>query len=100
MKSILHNWDDERCSVILGRCRSAMPAHAHLLVVERIMPERISGSPAERAIIRSDLNMLVALGGRERTLAQFTALLASAGFAVKDCKPVGFGFSVLEAAGD
>ena len=39
MKSILHNWRDDRCEVILRNCRDALPASGTLIVIERIMPE-------------------------------------------------------------
>jgi hypothetical protein len=41
--------------------------HARLFVIERTAPEHYSASPRDQDIARSDLNMLVATGGRERT---------------------------------
>lgn len=98
MKSIVHNWDDERSVAILRRVREAAPAGARVLLVERVLPERLDGSEVERATLRSDINMLVGLGGRERTEAQMAGLLAQAGFTVRRCVPVGFAFSVIEGA--
>ena len=40
-----------------------------LLVIERLLPERIEGSDAHREITMMDLHMLVLHGGRERTTA-------------------------------
>ena len=46
----------------------------------------------------SDLNMLVCLGGRERTRGQFTDLLTAAGLRLTDVTPAaGSGFSVMRA---
>ncbi len=78
LKSVLHNWDDERCAAILCRCREAMSPRARLYVVERVLPERLGTSPRDQSMARSDLNMLVALSGRERREAEFRALLADA----------------------
>ena len=39
MKSILHNWKDDRCEIILRNCRDALPSGGTLIVIERIMPE-------------------------------------------------------------
>lgn len=99
LKSIIHDWDDERSLVILENCRQAMPAHGTLLVLERVLPARVEAIVPHRQIVMSDLNMLVAAGGRERTDAQYRTLLASAGFTltaiVPDRAPTNF--SVLEA---
>ncbi|GAA3441255.1 methyltransferase [Planomonospora venezuelensis] len=78
-KSVIHNWDDERAGAILRTCRAAMGPEAVLLVLEPVLPERID-SPAATGTVMSDLNMLVATGGRERTEAEFRALLTGAGF--------------------
>jgi hypothetical protein len=47
----------------------------------------------------SDLNMLVLLGGRERTAADFEALCARTGFTLRDVRPLPPPslFAVLEA---
>lgn len=97
LKSIIHNWDDTRAAQILGRCRDAAKTGARIVLVERVLPERITGSAAERATLRSDINMMVGLGGRERTAAHMAAMLTQSGFGFERCVPVGFGFSVLEA---
>ena len=96
LKSILHNWNDERSGVILHHCRRAMSKHAKLLVVERTMPARMEPSPDHRALAWSDLNMLVLLEGRERTEAEFRALFASSGFRAARILPVALEFSVIE----
>jgi hypothetical protein len=98
LKSILHNWDDGHCAILLGHCRRALTEHARLLIIERIMPERITGATSEKPVVRSDLNMLVGLGGRERTLAQLEVLLESAGLAARRSTPLAFGFALVEAA--
>lgn len=76
LQHVLHDWDDERCRVILRNCRAAVPAHGTLLVMESALPD---GPPDERDALR-DLHMLVILGGRERTRAEYEGLLAEAGF--------------------
>ncbi len=81
LKSILHNWDDADALRILRRCRAAMPAAARVLLVERVLPAQAAGGRRERAVLRSDLNMLVSLGGRERTRREFAELASQAGFA-------------------
>ncbi len=81
LKSVLHNWDDARCVQILRRCRSAMAPRGHVLVIERQMADRPGTTAHDRAVARSDLNMLVGLSGRERTANEFASLFAQAGLA-------------------
>jgi hypothetical protein len=88
LKSIIHNWDDERSTRILANCRHAMPAGATLLLVERIMPERLGVSAADQAYASDDLNALTR-AAKERTAAEFRVLLASAGFHLTKIVPVG-----------
>ncbi|MDP8931832.1 MAG: methyltransferase, partial [Actinomycetota bacterium] len=97
LKSVIHDWDDERSRVILDNCRRAMGSGARLLLVERIVPDRLEPSSTHQAVARSDLTMLVALGGKERTEAEFDALLNSAGFQLTWVVPAAIGFSVIEA---
>src|SRR5215203_4882479 len=78
LKSVLHDWDDERCVAILRTCRAAMDAAARLVVVELVLPERMSASPPLLSAALLDLIMLAYAGGRERTRAEFAALFDQA----------------------
>lgn len=99
LKSVLHNWDDERGVQLLARCRAAMAPGARLWVLERVVPERLGTSPRDRAIARSDLNMLVAQSGRERRLGEFVTLFDAAGLRLEHDVDLGAsGFSALAAA--
>lgn len=98
LKSILHNWNDERAAVILGNCRHAMSGEARLLVIERAMPARMQDTAREQAMARTDLNMLVGLGGRERTEAQYHALFAAAGLKLMRVITAGRELSIIEGA--
>ena len=77
---VIHDWEDKDAIAILRTCRSAMPDGARLLLIERILPERIDPNDAatqERFI--ADIQMFVNPGGRERTEAEFRDLLTQAG---------------------
>ena len=93
LKSVLHDWNDEKAGAILANCRKAMADGARLLVIERVVPEGDSPSPAKIM----DIAMLVNLGGRERTLNEYSALLESAGFKMMDCIPTASPMSIIEA---
>jgi hypothetical protein len=96
LSRVLHDWTDDDARRVLATCRSAMGPGSRLLVVEAILPERAADQPA---VIRMDLYMLVLLGARERTEAQFRRLLADAGFEVRRVVPTRSvaGLSVIEA---
>lgn len=98
MKSVLHDWDDDRATTILRNSRAAMPEHGRLVIVEGVLPDTVDGS-APAAAYLSDLNMLTNLGGRERTRAEFDALCRRAGFTETTVLPLAPGFPIraLEA---
>ena len=73
LKSVLHDWDDERCVAILRNCRAAMDEAARLVIVELILPERMTPSGPMLSAALLDLIMLAYAGGRERTEAEFTS---------------------------
>lgn len=97
LKSILHDWDDEHCAVILGNCRRAMGPRARLQVIERMMPEHLAVSPHDQGIARSDLNMLIGTGGCERTQEQFRSMLHAAGLRAAGLVALSDGYSAYEA---
>lgn len=68
LKHVLHNWDDAACLTLLGHCRRALGEGGRLLVLENLQASPLM-----------DMHMLVVLGGRERSLAQYQELLAGAG---------------------
>jgi SAM-dependent methyltransferase len=97
LSRVLHDWTDDDARRVLAACRAAMGPGSRLLTVEAIPPERAADQPA---VIRMDLHMLVLLGARERTEAEFRRLLAGAGFEVRRVVPTRSvaGLSVIEAA--
>jgi hypothetical protein len=99
LKSVLHNWDDEHCARILRRCHQAMASRpgARLFVIERLTPERFAATPRDRAIARSDLNMLVSLGGRERSEREYGGLLAGAALHATCIRGLANEYGVIEA---
>jgi orsellinic acid C2-O-methyltransferase len=78
MKSVIHDWDDDRCMTILSNCRQAMKADGKVLIVEPVVPETVKPSFALLGVMMSDLNMLMNTGGKERTEEEFAALLRAA----------------------
>jgi hypothetical protein len=97
LKSVLHNWDDERSELILANCRRAISQQGRLVIVERLLPTRVERSQFARSAARADLNMLLGTGGRERTEDELLALLSSSGFRLARIAPTAFDFSVIDA---
>lgn len=93
LSRVLHDWDDATCLTILRRCADAMPPHATLLVVERLLPEPESDSLAAAW----DIHMLCNVGGRERTESHYRSLLATAGFDLVDRKELALEAVALRA---
>jgi len=80
LKGVIHDWEDKEAIAILRTCRAAMSDGSKLLLIERILPEQIDQDDALiRAKFIHDINMMVNPGGRERTEAEFRALLSQAG---------------------
>lgn len=97
LKSVLHDWNDHDATRILERASGALAPGGRVLVIERVMPDHVQDLPDHRTTARSDLNMLVGLGGRERSLANYDVLLQAAGLQRRQTLPAGSAFSVIEA---
>jgi steroid delta-isomerase-like uncharacterized protein len=93
MKSVIHDWDDERAEAVLRTCRRHLSPSAVLVLVERVLAPPNEGAPGKL----SDLNMLVSPGGQERTLSEYTALLERCGFGSVREVPTRGVVSVIEA---
>jgi hypothetical protein len=97
LKSILHDWDDDRCVAILRNCRAAMDDAARLVIIELILPERMTQSAPMLSAALLDLIMLAYAGGRERTEAEFTQLLDQASLRLANTTALTAGPHLLEA---
>jgi hypothetical protein len=100
MKSILHDWPDARAITILSHCREVLPPGGRVLIVEPVLPE-VVGSDSGGTYL-SDLNMMVNVGGRERTRKDFEDLCHGAGLSVTSVTPLAEAapFSLIEAVAD
>ena len=94
LSRVIHDWDDERAIAILTRCQQAMKPQGKVLLVERVI---LSGSTPPLLVLESDVNMLVATGGIERTEEEYRTLLSAAGLEVMRMIAVLPPFYVIEA---
>ena len=90
---VIHDWDDSRAITILRNCRRAMADKARLLLVDMVVPDTDARSFSKLL----DLNMLAMTGGRERTKAEFSALLDAADYKLTRIIPTLAPQSVIEA---
>ncbi len=97
LKFIIHDWNDEPATAILANCRKAMGADGVIILAEIIAPETVVEGAPQNVAIRSDLVMLTAAGGRERTLEEYRRLLAGAGLELAAVIPTATAFSLIEA---
>jgi hypothetical protein len=68
LSHVIHDWDDEHSTKVLQTCRRAMASSAKLLILDRVMPERVEPDPLVQGKVLLDLRMMVGtVGGRERT---------------------------------
>ena len=74
---ILHDWPEDRIERLLLRIHRCLPDGGGLLIAERLLDD--DGAGPLPAVMQS-LNMLVCTEGRERTPAEYEALLRAAGF--------------------
>ena len=72
-------------------CRAAILPHGTLFVREQVIGEGPDPAFADHL----DMNMLVLLGGRERSRAEFDHLFAVAGFALESVTPMATSFCLL-----
>jgi SAM-dependent methyltransferase len=94
LKHVLHDWDNGQAVRILENCRRAIRPGGRVIVIEMILGE--IGEPGPAPFM--DLNMMVMLTGRERTVSEYSALLKKAGFRLDKSSPIRSSVTVIEAA--
>jgi SAM-dependent methyltransferase len=91
--NVVHDWDDNHAVTVLRNCRNAMTQSGKVLLVEMVVPDK--NCPSFSKLL--DLNMLVMTGGRERTKAEFAALLDAADYKLTRIIPTMAPQSIIEA---
>jgi hypothetical protein len=80
LKYILHDWSDPQVTTIMANTRAALAPGDTVVIVEKLLPEIVG--TGDESVVRSDLIMMP-INGKERTLAEYKAVAAAAGFAWK-----------------
>ncbi len=89
MGRILHDWTETKVEELIQKAFEALPREGGLLLAEKLLDDDQHGPvPAQM----QSLNMLICTEGKERSFAEYEALLRRAGFAevkaVRTGKPV------------
>jgi hypothetical protein len=78
LKSILSDWPDREAQMILRHCAEAARPSGRVVILNGVEPD---GNPSP------ELLMMVLVGGKNRTLAEFRALAGEAGLEVRATAP-------------
>jgi hypothetical protein len=85
IKGVLHDCDDDSASWLLDSCYMAALPHSTLIAFEGFLPSGAAHDPVARLI---DINSLLTVNGRERTIEEFEELFANAGYELTGAEPL------------
>lgn len=94
LKTVIHDWDDDTSLQILRNVRAAIGPDGKLLLFEFVIPDR--AKPHFGMLL--DLEMLITVGGRERTRDEYAKLLSGAGFRLDRVIETVTPLSIVEAS--
>lgn len=94
LSRVLQDWDDAHAVRLLSSIRAAMPDRARLLIVERVIPTDLTALLP----LLWDLHLLMAAGGRERTLDGYRTVLDAAGLRLDSVRELALETSLLVVA--
>lgn len=100
LRFILHDWNDDIAIRILNNCRRAMRPNGRLVIVEAFLGEpgeRPASSMVDTQAALIDLHMLLMGNGRERSIAEYDALIQAAGLHRTKITPLSSGYVIIEA---
>lgn len=93
LQCVIHDWPDDEAIHILRNVRAAAGPGKRVMLVEFVLPQH----DRDFAGKWTDLEMLVQAGARERTAAEYEALLSRAGFRVTGVFETASPISIVEA---
>ncbi len=93
LKHTLHDFTESQCLAVLKNIRDAISADGALFVIEYVL----TGNNTRHIGNIIDIWLMLLLGAKERTSAQYAELLASAGFKLTRVVPTTSPVSIIEA---
>lgn len=96
LKHIIHDWDDALCVRLLSHCRRRMRGDGRVFCVDAVLPSLGDTTCGPAKLL--DMNMLVFIPGRERTLEEWNALYQQADLRIVTTTRINdnFGTSIIE----
>jgi hypothetical protein len=91
LMEVIHDWDDEHAQQILSRVRASAASGARVLLIEALIPDD-EGPSFPRTL---DLWMLM-ISGKQRSLEEYAALLATSGFRFTRALDTHAGVTIVE----
>ncbi|XP_020594403.1 caffeic acid 3-O-methyltransferase 1-like [Phalaenopsis equestris] len=80
LKWILHNWNDEKCLLILKNCWKALPTSGKVILMEHILPEFPETNISTQQIYTMNMIMTMFFEAKVRTEREYQSLAHEAGF--------------------
>ena len=80
LRTVLHDWPDDKCQVILSQLRDALASDSVIVIDEIVLPEM--GASTLQMVM--DLTMMASVGARERSEGQWRELLKSVGLRMRE----------------
>ena len=92
MSHIIHDWDDERCLLLLRRCYEALPSGGPVIAMEMLLDEDKAGRMLG---VFQWFGLLRGTDGDQRTGREIAALMAGVGFRDMEIRPVDSEHSIV-----
>lgn len=96
VQSVLHDWGDDDCVKILKKCKEALPETGKVVVVDIVMEAESSTFEFAGARLGMEMDMLVTVGGKERSKDEWAALFKAAGYSRHKITPMAAIESIIE----
>jgi cyclopropane fatty-acyl-phospholipid synthase-like methyltransferase len=97
IKGVLHDFDDEQCVRILSNCREAMKTGGRVLIANQDLPSPVDGPHPN---LTMDIQMMVLLTGRERSVDQWGALFRQAGLRIGETTGTRVAFTLVDGVAE
>ena len=98
LSRVMTGFKDDHALTILKNCHRAMTEKSKLLLIQRVLPDRMEHSVEMQPLVMTDLNMMAVFGGLERTATEYRTLLRRAGFEVTKFIPTQSEMTMIESA--
>lgn len=94
LKHIVHDWPEDKALEILKNVREGINPDGRILLIEMVPPPK-GNAPHSAKLF--DLMLMLLVGGKERTPAQYGELLSTAGFTLERVVQTAAPVSIVEA---